>query len=102
MYKTLPWFDDFKIIPKSIHNEFANALIENSKFHEINLAAILLSNHYEKKFKLQYLEYLVYMKEQGVKFSIGSDCHDENYAIDFKKANNLLKKYSLNNEFKLI
>ncbi len=101
-YITLPWFDDFTVIPNSIHEEFANALIENNSYHEINLGAILLTPAYTDKFKNQYLEYLAYMKSLGVKFSVGSDCHNATYNIDFNKANKLLKEFNITSDFSLL
>ncbi|MBN2852132.1 MAG: PHP domain-containing protein [Clostridia bacterium] len=95
LYTTLPWFDDFKVIPQSIHVELAEALIKNGKFHEVNLSAILLSNHYTEHFKKQYLEYLAFMQDLGVKFTVGSDCHNENYDIDFIHSNSLIEKYGI-------
>ncbi len=101
-YATLPWFDDFTVIPNSIHKEFANALIENNSYHEINLGAIVLSPAYTEKFKVQYLDYLFYMKSLGVKFSIGSDCHNATYDINFKKANEMLDEFSITSDFSLL
>lgn len=86
------WTEDFDIIPKSIHREFAHACIENDKLLEINIAANLLSVRYSEKFKSQYTEYLLYMKELGVKFSIGSDCHNEFYNLDMQAASDRLEK----------
>lgn len=33
---TGPWFDDFSVIPKSIHEEFAAAVLDNNKIVELN------------------------------------------------------------------
>jgi histidinol phosphatase-like PHP family hydrolase len=99
MYKSLPWFYDFNVISKDIHKEFAQALIKNNKYHEINLGAMLLSEKYPEHFKKQYVEYLTYMKELGVKFSIGSDCHNREYQVDFNKASKILDEYGLKNDF---
>ncbi len=85
-----PWFDDFTVIPKSMHDEFASAVIENNKLVEINLSAMLLHPRYPEKFKKQYLEYLAELKSQGVKFAIGSDCHNGRYDIDFRKSEQML------------
>ena len=70
-----PWFNDFNVIPKSMHEEFADAIIENKKVVEINLHAIILNWGYPEGFKYQYLGYLSFLKSRGVRFSIGSDCH---------------------------
>lgn len=74
MFRTLPWFDDFRIIPTSIHREFAAAIIENSKAVEIN-AEMLLCVEYPGHFAEQYLDYLAFLKSCGVTFAIGSDAH---------------------------
>ena len=73
-YLTLPWLDDFCIIPTSMHQEFAAAVIENSKAVEIN-AEMLVCEEYSDHFKKQYLDYLLFLKSCGVTFSIGSDAH---------------------------
>ena len=94
-YTTLPWFDDFDVIPKSMHMEFADALVKNNKYHEINLEAIVLNQQYTDRFRKQYLEYLVFMQEMGVGFTIGSDCHDAGYRIDFAVSGRLLDAYGI-------
>ncbi len=90
-----PWFDDFGAIPRSMHDEFASAIIENGKLVEINLSAMLLHPRYPEKFKEQYLEYLKYLKDKGVKFTIGSDCHNANYDVDFKTSAQMLTKVGI-------
>ena len=74
-----------------MHEEFAKSCIENGKLVEINLSAMLLSDKNTEKFKQEYLEYLVMLREYGVKFSIGSDCHDEFYIVNFQKASDILE-----------
>ena len=86
------WTEDFSVIPESMHREFAHACISNKKLMEINIAAMLLSIHYSAKFKEQYLEYLIFMKELGVRFSVGSDCHNEFYNLDLSQASRMLEK----------
>ena len=81
-YRTKPWFEDFSVIPASLHDEFAAAVKENGKIVEINLWAMLLTHAYEESFKRQYLEYLAGLKSRGVKFSIGSDTHEGKYQVD--------------------
>ncbi|MCK5757878.1 MAG: hypothetical protein KAH14_02205, partial [Clostridiales bacterium] len=85
------WYTDFNMIPLSMHEEFAKSCIENAKLVEINLSAMLLSDKNTEKFKQEYLEYLVMLKEFGVEFSIGSDCHNEFYDINFQKASDMLE-----------
>ncbi len=91
-----PWFDDFKVIPESMHDEFAAAVIENNTLVEINLGAMLLSWKYSYKFKRQYLEYLANLKSKGVKLCIGSDLHkDHYYEIDFETAASMLARVGI-------
>lgn len=90
-YRGDPWIGNFGVIPKSMHNEFGAAVIESGTLVEINLSAMLLTSHYPERFKDDYLAYLVSLKELGVKFTIGSDCHNDHYtAIDFATAERML------------
>ncbi|MCM8817758.1 MAG: PHP domain-containing protein [Candidatus Omnitrophica bacterium] len=86
-----PWFEDFRVIPQSMHDEFADAVVKNDKVVEINLGAMLLPSSYPEKFKMQYIEYLAFLKSKGVKFSIGSDAH-ESYNCNFEKAATMIEK----------
>ena len=74
------WTEDFSVIPKSMHDEFASAARENKKAVEINANATLLNGSYPESFRKEYLEYLAYLKSRGVQFSIGSDSHGPGYA----------------------
>ena len=71
-----PWYDDFSIIPKSMHDEFTSAAKENGKMVEMNLDFIY-NNGYTDKFKNQYCEYIRSIFEQGVPITIGSDLHSD-------------------------
>jgi len=93
-----PWFDDFGVIPTSMHDEFAAASIQLGKVIEINLEAMLLSPVYPENFKQQYAEYLAYLKSRRVKLSIGSDCHNRHYDINFEKAGEMLEAVGINDE----
>jgi histidinol phosphatase-like PHP family hydrolase len=86
-----PWLDDFGVIPRSLHDEFAAAVKEHGKAVEINLAAMLLNNNYPDSFKAQYLEYLAWLKGRGVALSIGSDCHSRLYDINFERSAAMLE-----------
>jgi histidinol phosphatase-like PHP family hydrolase len=86
------WTEDFSMIPDSYHREFASACISNNKLMEINIAAMLLSRNYSIRFKEMYIEYLSMMKDLGVRFSVGSDCHNEFYDLDMQKASGMLEK----------
>ena len=59
------------------------------------ISAILLSNRYPESFKYQYLDYLAGLKRSGVAFSIGSDCHDAHYDIDFDTAAEMLNSVGI-------
>lgn len=74
-YTTYPWLDDFTRIPLSMHDEFAAALKQYNKAVEINAGACLVNPGYPSTFRGQYLDYLAYLKAQGVRFSLGTDSH---------------------------
>ena len=77
-YATLPWLDDFAVIPKSMHLEFAAATRENGKAVELS-AAMLLTQQYPAHFRGQYRDYLALLKGAGAVFAIGSDSHAAGY-----------------------
>lgn len=97
-YRTEPWFDDFSRIPQDMHNEFASAAIQHDTIVEINIGAMLLNSHYPERFRRQYLEYLAELRSQGVKLSIGSDCHSSSYNIDFDTAASMLDSVGIRDE----
>lgn len=77
-YTTLPWLDDFTVIPESMHLEFAAAVIQHDTAVEIN-AEMLLAPNYPEHFRSQYRDYLALLKGAGVTFSIASDSHAPGY-----------------------
>ncbi len=85
-----PWFDDFDVVPQSMHEEFAAAAIEHGTAVEANAATMVMSSAYTEKFNHQYLNYLAKLKERGVRLSIGSDWHGNPYGNDFAKAEKAL------------
>jgi histidinol phosphatase-like PHP family hydrolase len=85
-YSAEPWLDDFNHVPRTMHDEFASAVIQHGKKVEVNLEAHLLQRSYPDKFKRQYMEYLVDLQERGVALTIGSDCHSAQYETDFDAA----------------
>jgi len=89
-YTSDPWLDDFGKVPNSMHEEFADAVLGHNKAVEINLEAILLTGSYPPTFAPQYLEYLAGLKERGVRFCVGSDCHSASYGSDFATAEAML------------
>ena len=89
-YTTEPWFDDFRHIPRSMHDEFAEAAVQHGTVVEINIGAVLLNRQYPPSFMRQYLEYLAGLRACGVSLSIGSDCHGASYDVDFDAAAEML------------
>jgi len=73
-----PWLEDFSIIPRSMHDEFAAAARENGKRVEIN-ASNMLTRNYSERWHEEYLEYLVGLKQAGCTFATGSDSHGPDY-----------------------
>lgn len=98
MYRAEPWFDDFGVIPRVMHDEFAAAVVEHGKVVEINIGAMLLNREYPEHFKRAYLEYLAALQMRGVRLAIGSDCHDARYAIDFEGAAEMLSTVGIRDE----
>ncbi len=98
-YPAEPWFDDFGVIPRSMHREFAAAAIKHDTAVEINLGANLLNPHYPAGFVSQYLDYLAELKLQGVRLSIGSDCHAAHYDIDFETTSRMLASVGITDDF---
>ena len=90
MYPAEPWFDSFKVVPQSMHDEFAAAVITHGKVVEININAMLLNPHYPEHFKLEYLDYLAFLHARGIALSVGSDCHHAHYDIQFARAAEML------------
>ena len=70
-----PWFDDFKVIPQSIHEEFASAVKENGKCVEMNMSFFTVPI-YTDAFKHQYAEYMRSLFEMGVGITAGTDVHE--------------------------
>lgn len=69
-----PWFDDFTVIPQSIHDEFAAAVKDNDKCVEQSLT-FFYNKALTDSFKHQYAEYMRGLFEAGVPLTIGSDSH---------------------------
>ena len=97
MYLNEPWFDSFKAIPASMHDEFASAAIARGKIIEINIGAMLLTRNYSDHFKREYLEYLAGLSARGVAFSLGSDCHSAHYDTQFAHAAAMLASVGICN-----
>jgi hypothetical protein len=73
-----------------MHNEFAAAAVEHQTVVEINIGANLMNPQYPASFAKQYLDYLAGLQAQGVRLSIGSDCHDKVYQPDIELAAEML------------
>ena len=68
------WYEDFSVIPQSMHEEMAAALLETGTYAELN-AGNFNSRHATEKYRYQYAEYLRFLFEKGVPITYGSDCH---------------------------
>lgn len=93
------WFDDFSVIPRSIHDEFAAAVLEHGKVVELNFMGVLFSPDYPKHYIPQHLEFLAELKSRGIPLAMGSDCHTAHYyETDFETASNLLDQFGFTEE----
>ena len=90
MYRAEPWFDDFGVIPRSMHEEFAAAARDHGTVVEINVGAMLTNPQYPASFAPQYLDYIASLREASVTLSIASDCHSERYDPPFETAERML------------
>jgi len=70
------WYEDFSVIPSSMHRELASALKENGKYAECNSHFFRHPNATER-FRYQYVEFLRELHEFGVPITYGSDSHKE-------------------------
>ena len=68
------WYEDFSVIPHSMHMELAAALKENGKYVECN-SHFTRSAHATEKYRYQYAEFLREWFELGLSVTYGSDCH---------------------------
>jgi histidinol phosphatase-like PHP family hydrolase len=98
-YTAQPWFDDFGVIPRSMHDEFAAAAVESGTAVEINIGANLLNPRYPASFAPKYVEYLAGLQSAGVRLSVGSDCHAAVYDIDFKRVSQMLDAAGIRDDF---
>lgn len=96
-YTTDPWFDDFRRIPSSLHDEFAAAAREHGTVVEINIGAMILNMTYTDRFRRQYLDYLAELRAKGVTLCVGSDCHSAQYGPDLETACRMLEWVGIRN-----
>ena len=68
------WYEDFSIVPASMHDELASALLEKGKYAECN-GSMFTSRSTGDYFRHQYAEFLRYLFERGIPITYGSDCH---------------------------
>lgn len=69
------WYEDFSVIPHSMHRDIGAALLENGKYIECN-SDVLCAHGASDRFHRQYAEFLREMFEMGVPVTYGSDCHN--------------------------
>jgi len=96
-YVPSPWGDDLRDIPRSYHDEFAAAAVQHNTAVEINHPWLLGKGHGQRAFE-QYVEFLAYVKERGVAFALGSDCHTRPYRPDFEAAGRLLDRLGITDD----
>lgn len=68
------WYGDFSIVPASMHDELAAALLENGKYAECNVG-MFVARDTADPFRYQYAEFLRFLFERGIPITYGSDCH---------------------------
>lgn len=93
---TGPWYDDFSIIPKSMHDEFAAAALENNMLIELN-TDFFVADIYTDKFKKQYAEYICMLHEKGLPIAIGSDLHN-NYTAHHEQVRRYMEPLGFTKE----
>lgn len=69
------WYEDFTLIPHTMHMDIAAALKENNKYVECN-AAFFYTDKATEKFRYQYAEFLRELFEIGIPVTYGSDSHN--------------------------
>lgn len=70
------WYDDFTVVPASMHDELAAALVENGKYAECNVGMFIAGDTADF-FRYQYAEFLRFLFEKGIPITYGSDCHGD-------------------------
>lgn len=67
------WYEDFSVIPRSMHMDIAESLKENGKYVEYNTSSLFLKT--SEKFRYQYAEFIRELFEMGIPVTHGSDAH---------------------------
>ncbi len=88
------WYEDFSVIPHSMHTDIAHALKENGKYVECNIHFFVAPKATEK-FRHQYADFLREMFETGIKVTFGSDSH-----ADFHDVREIVEPYLRSSGFK--
>lgn len=88
----LLWYGDFTIIPASMHDELAAALLENGKYAECNCSMFTASDTSEY-FRNQYAEYIRWLFEKGIPITIGTDCHGSSAHNDYPDRRKIYETY---------
>ncbi len=68
------WYEDFSVIPASMHEELGAVLKENHKYVECNAGFFM--PQFNEKFRYQYAEFLRQLFEIGIPVTYGSDAHN--------------------------
>ena len=68
------WYEDFSVIPRSMHLELAAALKENGKYVECS-EGMVYARKASERFRNQYAEFLRELFEMGIPLTYGSDSH---------------------------
>ena len=71
-------FDDFTLVPQSMHDELWAAIREHGKAMEANIS--FFGDHHPEVFRRAYAEFIRGAFEAGVPITIGTDCHGPKYA----------------------
>ena len=78
--RSTPWLLDFAIIPDSMHDEMRAAARRYAKAVEINARALQFGLEQSERFLAQYVDFLLSLKEDGIKLVMGSDSHARGYS----------------------
>ena len=82
------WYDDFSVIPRSMHMDIAESLLKNKKYVECNTTALFLKT--DEKFRYSYAEFIREFFEMGIPVTHGSDSHRE-YIDKYEEVEKVLK-----------
>ena len=69
------WYEDFSVIPRSMHMDIAESLKKNGKYVEYNTGSLFGTT--SEKFRYQYAEFIRELFEMGIPVTYGSDSHKE-------------------------